>query len=119
MWGKNHLTDPVDINDIESFIDGLRQSFDCLEEIEPDGSKGTQAKLAKAISQLREKKLDRIPAIPKFLGVVKKEDIKKFFLDQLNYLKVLLESSEYSENDKFKLVMKITQLREKINEFYR
>ncbi|TXT62655.1 MAG: hypothetical protein BAJALOKI1v1_880004 [Promethearchaeota archaeon] len=112
------MTDPIDIKDLESFIDGLRQSFDCLEELETDGLKGMQAKLAKAISQLREKKLDKIPPIPKFLGVVTKEDLKNFFLEQLNYLKEVLESSEYSENDKFKLVMKMTKLREKVNKFY-
>ena len=112
------MTDPIDIKDLESFIDGLRLSFDSLEEIETEGAKGIQAKLAKAISKLREKKLDRIPSMPKLLGVVTKEDLKNFFLEQLNYLKEVLESSEYTENQKFKLVMKMTKLREKVNKFF-
>jgi len=113
------MSDPIDIKDLESFIDGLKYSFDSLQGIESNDTKGMQARLAKAISQLREKKLDRIPPIPRFLGVVTKEDLKNFFLDQLKYLTDLLESSEYSEHKKFKLVLKITKLREKINNFYR
>ncbi len=113
------MTDPIDLKDLESFIDGLKYSFDSLERLESNGSKGMQAKLAKAISQLREKKLDKILPIPKFLGVVTKEDWKIFFLDQLKYLTDLLESSQYPESQKFKLVLKITKLREKINKFYR
>ena len=45
-----------DIKDLETFINGLRFSFDQLEEAKPHESKGFQYQIAKTISTLRTKK---------------------------------------------------------------
>ncbi|MBD3196978.1 MAG: hypothetical protein GF317_18135 [Candidatus Lokiarchaeota archaeon] len=111
------MDDQVDIKDLEAFMQGLQVSFDSLEQAQIDDSKGIQAQMAKAISQLREKKVAKIKPMPKLLGHVTKEDLKKFFLNQLEDLKALLESNNFNNNRKFDLVMKITQLREKVNSF--
>lgn len=111
------MSDQVDIEDLQAFIDGLKVSFDSLELSKSTDSQGMQAQMAKAISQLREKKLDKITPLPKLLGHVTKEDLKKYFLKQLKELKEILESNNYNSNKKFELVMQITKLREKINNF--
>jgi hypothetical protein len=111
------MDNPVDIRDIEAFIDGLKVSFDSLEKIETNDSKGFQAQLAKAISELRLKKVAHTEPLPKMLGHVTKDDLKAFFLKELEDLKALLENNAYKPRRKFKLVMQITQLREKINRF--
>ncbi|MEJ2248794.1 MAG: hypothetical protein P8Y70_05215 [Candidatus Lokiarchaeota archaeon] len=111
------MDNPVDINDIEAFIDGLKVSFDSLDQIEPNNSKGFQAQLAKAISELRLKRVSHIEPLPKMLGHITKEDLKEFFLEELNQLKTLLEENNYHHRKRFELVMKITKLREKINNF--
>jgi len=111
------MSDQVEIEDLQAFIDGLKVSFDSLELSEPTDSQGMQAQMAKAISQLREKKLDKIKPLPKLLGHVTKKDLKNYFLKQLKELKEILESNNYNSNKKFELVMQITKLREKINNF--
>ncbi|TXT56293.1 MAG: hypothetical protein BAJALOKI2v1_590016 [Promethearchaeota archaeon] len=111
------MDDPIEITDLEAFIEGLKTSFDSLEDAEPKTSQGFQAQLAKAISELRLKKMARTEKIPKHLGHVTKEDLKNFFLNELQYLKGLLESNDFNNRKKFELVMKITKLREKINNF--
>lgn len=109
--------DAIDIEDLEAFIDGLQVSFDSLDRAKSSDSRGMQAQMAKAISQLREKKLDRIKPLPKLLGHVTKEDLKQYFLNQLKELKQILESNNYNTRKKFQLVMQITKLRAKVNNF--
>ncbi|MBD3214954.1 MAG: hypothetical protein GF311_20250 [Candidatus Lokiarchaeota archaeon] len=111
------MSDQVEIEDLQAFIDGLQVSFDSLELSESTDSKGIQAQMAKAISQLREKKLDKIKPLPKLLGHVTKEDLKNYFIKQLNDLRDILETNNYNKRKKFQLVMQITQLREKVNNF--
>ena len=109
--------DPIDIEDLEAFINGLKVSFDSLEHIHESNSQGVQAQVAKAISQLRAKKLNKIEPLPKLLGHVTKDDLKNLFLNRLEKLNFILESNNYPENRKFDLVMKIVKLREKVNTF--
>ncbi|MHA1107137.1 MAG: hypothetical protein ACTSPN_15700 [Promethearchaeota archaeon] len=42
----------IDIRDLEAFIDGLKSTMDTLDGVDPSKSKGFQAQLAKAISNL-------------------------------------------------------------------
>lgn len=111
------MEDQVDIEDLQAFIDGLQHSFDSLEYTNNKQANSMQAQMAKAISQLREKKLDKIKPIPKLLGHVTKDDLKNYFLKQLNELRDILESNKYNKHRKFELVMQITKLREKVNNF--
>jgi hypothetical protein len=111
------MDDPIEITDLEAFIEGLKTSFDSLEDAEPNSSQGFQAQLAKAISKLRLKKMARTEKMPEHLGHVTKADLKQFFLNELKYLNQLLESNEFNNRKKFELVMKIAKLREKINNF--
>ncbi len=100
-----------DIEDIEAFIDGLKTSFDSLDGV--NMTQGFQMQLAKAISSLRVKKVAKIEPNPKFIGQV---DLKNFLLNKLEFLKNLLDSGGiYKSNRKFKLVMEIAKLREKLN----
>jgi len=109
------VKDKVDIEDLEAFINGLKDSFDTLENIDPTKSKGFQAQLAKAISDLRLKKAAKIEPLPEHIGHFSREDLKKFLLRELETLKNLLDSSDYNRKRKFDLVMKITKLREQVN----
>ncbi|MFO8018973.1 MAG: hypothetical protein R6U96_10080 [Promethearchaeia archaeon] len=114
----SELEDPVDINDIEDFIDGLQHSFDSLDDANNSVIKGYQSKLAKAISDLRLKKISKVP--PEFDRTqnMSREELKTSLLHQLNELKRILEDQEYrNSRKKFNLVMKITKLREKITHF--
>ncbi|MFX0072783.1 MAG: hypothetical protein ACFFAO_17005 [Candidatus Hermodarchaeota archaeon] len=99
----------VDVEDIESFIDGLKKSFDSLEQV--DTHQGFQMQLAKAISSLREKKRAKIELLPKFEKPV---DLKKYLLDKLEELKIRLESDEVKSSKKFRLAMEIAKLRERL-----
>lgn len=112
---KNMEPDQVDIDDLEAFIKGLKHSIDSLDQYDKNLSQGFQAKLAKAISQLRVKKMDKIEPLPDHIGNLSGEDVKKFLLNKLNQLKTMLESGEYLQSRRFKLVMEIAKLREKIN----
>ena len=82
--------DHIDIDDIESFIDGLKISFDTLEEASME--QGFQMQLAKAISALRAKKIAKITTIP---TNIRPRDMKKVLLQELEDLKDLLDSGSY------------------------
>jgi len=102
--------DNIDIDDIESFIDGLKISFDTLEEESME--QGFQMQIAKAISALRAKKIAKITPIPKN---IRPRDMKKVLLQELEDLKDLLDSGNYPRTRKFKVVMEIAKLRETIS----
>ena len=102
--------DIIDIDDIESFIDGLKISFDTLEEASME--QGFQMQLAKAISALRAKKIAKITPIPKN---IRPRDMKKVLLQKLEDLKDLLDSGNYPRTRKFKVVMEIAKLRETVS----
>ena len=104
--------DKVEIEDLEAFIDGLINSFDTLGDIDPDKAKGFQAQLAKAISDLRSKRADKIEPLPKHIGRI---DLKALLLSELEALQDDLDSSNYNRRNKFKLVRKIALIREQIN----
>lgn len=114
----SNVKDPVDINDIEDFINGLKTTFDSLDGQKDPGVRGYQSKLAKAISALRLKKMAKVE--PEFNRIqnYSKEELKTYLLKKLNELRTILDNNEYqSPRRKFNLVMKITKLREKINHF--
>ena len=109
---------PVDIKDIESFIQGLKKSLDVLDEVESEEKQGIQAQLAKAISKLREKKLDKTEPVPTALGDVSKQDLKRILLNQLANLNNTLKSFDSSvspSKEKFKIIQEIANIREKID----
>ncbi len=107
--------DKIDISDLEAFIDGLKVSFDTLEHIDPEQSKGFQAQMAKAISDLRIKRAAQIEPLPKHIGHFTKVDLKNYLLKELESLQNHLDSSDYNWRRKFELVKKITLLREQVN----
>ena len=107
--------DTVDIEDLEAFINGLKFTFDTLESIDPTQSKGFQAQLAKAISDLRMKRAAKFEPLPKHIGQLTQEDIKELLLKELENLQNELDSSEYSWRKKFELVKKIALVREQVN----
>jgi len=55
--------DKIDISDLESFISGLQTSLDMLDGADPTQSKGFQSQLAKTISALRIKRIEKIRTI--------------------------------------------------------
>ena len=105
-------SDKIEIEDLEAFIDGLITSFDTLGDINPNETKGFQAQLAKAISDLRSKRADKIEPLPKHIGRI---DLKALLLSELEALQDDLDSSNYNRRNKFKLVRKIALIREQIN----
>lgn len=107
--------DKVDIEDLEAFIDGLITSLDSLGDVDPQQSKGFQGQLAKAISELRLKRKAKIEPLPKRIRHLTNEDLKIILLKELESLQDYLDSSDYNRRDKFKVVMKITRIREQIN----
>lgn len=107
------MTDHIEIKDLEAFISGLKTSLDMLDGTDPAESKGFQAQLAKAISSLRIKRAEKVEPLPKILGNVTKEDIKKYLLKELDELMTLLDSQEYPRG-KFELVKSIVDLRAEI-----
>ncbi|MFX1379252.1 MAG: hypothetical protein ACFFA4_09155 [Promethearchaeota archaeon] len=107
--------DTVDIEDLEAFITGLKHSFDTLEDIDPTQSKGFQAQLAKAISDLRIKRAAKFEPLPKYIGQFNKEDLKNMLLKELESLQNDLETSDYNWRKKFELVKKIALVREQVN----
>jgi len=107
--------DQVDIEDLEAFINGLKHSIDSLDKVNHDASQGYQAKLAKAISQLRMKKMDKIEPLPEHIGKLSDEDVKNILLKKLKDLKEILETGDYNQSRRFKIVMEIVKLREKIS----
>ena len=105
-------SDKVEIEDLEAFIDGLINSFDTLGDIDPDKAKNFQIQLARAISDLRTKRLDKIEPLPKHIGPV---DLKKLLLKELEAIQDQLDASDYNPRNKFKLVQKIALIREQVN----
>ncbi|HUW89526.1 MAG TPA: hypothetical protein VMV43_03320 [Candidatus Nanopelagicaceae bacterium] len=106
--------DKIDISDLESFISGLQTSLDMLDGADPSQSKGFQSQLAKTISALRIKRTEKFEPLPKILGNVTKEDIKKYLLKELEQLMDYLDNQNYPKG-KFDLVKKIVHLRAEIN----
>ena len=116
MSMNNSANNSIEIDDIENFIDGLKNSFDKLGEADPIKSQGFQSQLAKAISMLRAKKVAIMEQIPKFEGHFTKDDLKNFLINQLEAAKTILDNDQFPNNKrKFDLVMKIAKLREDIN----
>ncbi|MFW9973352.1 MAG: hypothetical protein ACFFDF_24420 [Candidatus Odinarchaeota archaeon] len=107
--------DKVDIEDLEAFINGLQHSFDTLQDIDPTQSKGFQAQLAKAISDLRLKRTAKFEPLPKHIGQFTKDNLKNLLLKELESLQNDLETYEYNWRQKFELVKKIALLREQVN----
>jgi hypothetical protein len=85
-----------------------------LDGADPTQSKGFQASLAKTISALRTKRTAKFKPLPKILGSVTKEDIKKYLLKELETLTDYLDNQKYPTG-KFDLVKKIVHLRAEIN----
>ena len=108
--------DHFSIDDIESFIEGLRETFDSLNESDPGSYHGMQLQLAKAISLLRHKKVAKIVQIPKVSSEAPEstEDLKNFLLNKLEFLKNQLESENIVHSRKFRLLMQIAKLRSQI-----
>jgi hypothetical protein len=104
--------DKIEVEDLEAFIDGLITSFDTLGDIEPGKAQGFQGKLAKAISDLRTKRADKIEPLPKHIGPI---DLKKLLLKELETIQDQLDASDYNPRNKFKLVKKIALIREQVN----
>jgi len=109
------MSDPIEIEDLEDFIKGLKNSIDTLGNADPTMSKGFQAKIAKTISDLRIKKADKIEKNPEFIGNFSRNDLRNYLMKQLETLKNILDSGEYPSFKKFRLVMDITKLRERIS----
>ncbi|MHA2398255.1 MAG: hypothetical protein ACXADU_17310 [Promethearchaeota archaeon] len=107
--------DKIDIEDLESFIDGLQTSFDTLGDVDPNEAKGFQIKLAKAISDLRIKRAAKIEPLPKRIGPYTKEDLKLELLRELETLRDNLETFTYNPRRKFALVKKIAEIREQVS----
>ncbi|MFX0033268.1 MAG: hypothetical protein ACFE8E_10125 [Candidatus Hodarchaeota archaeon] len=106
--------DEIEIKDLEAFIDGLKTSLDMLGGTDISESKGFQAQLAKAISDLRIKRAEKIEPLPKLLGHVTKEDIKNYLIKELESLMKYLDTKSYPKG-KFQLVKKIVDLRAEIS----
>ena len=76
-----------------------------------------QLQLARAISLLRNKKLAKIVQIPKVNSETpdSREGLKNFLLNKLELLKTHLDSENIVHSRKFRFLMQIARLREKIN----
>jgi len=108
---------PYDIDDIEAFIKGLKDTFDKLDTTaDLKDAQGLQSNLAKAISLLRNKKIALFE--PQFdpNAPTTKEEMKNFLIKELELLKNLLDSDEFKDKSskKFDLALKIANLRETI-----
>ncbi len=103
------------VQNLELIIKDLENTIDSLETTTPIEAKGIQAKLARAISDLRGERINKIESIPINSGQASKEDLKSFLLLRIEDLKDVLELSDSNFKKKFDLLMEITQLRAKIN----
>ena len=108
--------DPIEPKDIQSFIDGLKTSFDFLGEADIMESKGFQAQIAKAISNLRMKKIARIDKQLKYSEKFTKEELKQYLIAELEELKEALDSQGISIRKRYGMVLEITKLRERISQ---
>ena len=97
------------IKDLENSIDSLENNKNSIE------AKGIQAKLARAISELRGERISKIESIPINSGQASNQEMKNFLLLRIEDLKDLLDSSDINFKKKFDLLMEITQLRAKIS----
>ncbi|MHA1689097.1 MAG: hypothetical protein ACTSUN_07150 [Promethearchaeota archaeon] len=111
-------TDPVDPKDLQSFIDGLKTSLDLLGEADTIESKGFQAQLAKAISNLRMKKVAKIDENRPHIEQFSREELKQFLLEELKALKERIELKDISSRTRYELALEITKLRERISKLY-
>ena len=105
----------VVVQNLELIIKDLEKSIDSLDNATSIEAKGIQAKLARAISELRGERINKIESIPINSGQASKQDLKNFLLLRIEDLKDLLESSDSNHKKKFDLLMEITQLRAKIS----
>ena len=103
----------VVVQNLELIIKDLEKSIDSLDNA--TSIEGIQAKLARAISELRGERINKIESIPINSGQASKQDLKNFLLLRIEDLKDLLESSDSNNRKKFDLLMEITQLRAKIS----
>jgi hypothetical protein len=103
----------IEIDDIEDFIEGLKRTFDNLDQVKTQ--QGFQMQLAKAISSLRMEKVAKIESFPKS---IKPNDLKNYLLNKLEELKKILESDDIKNKTmkRFKLSLEIAKLREKLAE---
>ncbi len=105
----------VVVQNLELIIKDLENSIDSLEDKTYIEARGIQAKLARAISELRGERISKIESIPINSGQASKQEMKNFLLLRIEDLKDLLDSSEINFKKKFDLLMEITQLRAKIS----
>ena len=105
--------DGIDITDIEAFIEGLKRTFDTLDQVK--SFQGFQMQLAKAISSLRMEKVAKIESLPKSIKPI---DLKDYLLNKLEELKNILESDDIKNKTmkRFNLSLEIAKLREKLKE---
>ena len=105
----------VVVQNLELIIRDLEKSIDSLENKNSSEARGIQAKLARAISELRGERISKIESIPIKSGQASTQEMKNFLLLRIEDLKDLLDSSEINFKKKFDLLMEITQLRAKIS----
>ena len=106
---KTHVV----VQNLELIIKDLEKSIESLEN--KTSIEGIQAKLARAISDLRGERISKIESIPIKSGQASKQEMKNFLLLRIEDLKDLLDSSDINFKQKFDLLMEITQLRAKIS----
>ena len=100
-----------DVDDLEAFMDGLKEALDSLENVDLSTSKGFQARFASAISQLREKKKEMVIFSQEYHT---KEDLKLILLEKLSELTSQIDSKDYQHMTRFELLMSIAKLRARI-----
>ncbi len=121
MSKENDREHEIDLVNIDLIIKDLKQSFDSLEHGNLEQTQGFQIQLAKTITSLRLLKVSKIEE--KTLGSNKEEDetSKNFLINQLDYFLYLLDQLDGSgietQKKKFDLIIKIAQLREKLQLF--
>ena len=100
-------------HNLELIIKDLENSIDSLDHKTPID--GIQAKLARAISELRGERISKIESIPINSVQASNQEMKNFLLLRIEDLKDLLDTSDINFKKKFDLLMEITQLRAKIS----
>jgi len=105
------MKDDYDIEDLEAFIKGLKDTIDFLDEVDPEIAQEFQQKIAKAISMLQYKKIAKIASFPKF----DKKDVKNFLCNKLEFLLLKarnLDPDDISVSERIKFVKNIAKLKE-------